>query len=79
MKKGCDTSMNINVEVNLESGEANCSKEAVEYLGFSGCQVSNIKEKMKDIEIVNPIVTIVSRMKQSDLPKLEELAETMTK
>ena len=41
--------MNINVEVNLESGESNWSQEAIEYLGFSGCQVSNIKEKMKDI------------------------------
>ena len=41
--------------------------------------MTSMIEKMKDIEIVNPIVTIVSRMKQSDLPKLEELAETMTK
>ena len=41
--------------------------------------MTSMLEKMKDIEIVNPIVTIVSRMKQSDLPKLEELAETMTK
>ena len=41
--------------------------------------MTSMIEKMKDIEIVNPIVTIVSRMKQSDLHKLEELAETMTK
>ena len=49
MKKGCDTNMNINVEVNLECGESNWSQEAIEYLGFSDCKVSNIKETMKDI------------------------------
>ena len=49
MKKGCDTNMNINVEVNLESGESNWSQEAIECLGFSDCKVSNIKETMKDI------------------------------
>ena len=31
--------------------------------------------QMKDITIVNPMVTIRSTMKEADLPKLEMLAE----
>ena len=34
-------------------------------------------EQMKDIEIVEPMVTIRSRMKRSDLPALESLAEAL--
>lgn len=41
--------MNINIEINFESGESNWSKEAIEYLGFPGCRVSNIKKKIQDI------------------------------
>lgn len=36
-------------------------------------------EQMKDIEIVQPMVTIRSRMKQADIPALEALAEAMLK
>ena len=38
-----------NVEVNLESGESNWSKEAMEYLGFSECRVEDTKKRMRDI------------------------------
>lgn len=57
--------MNINAEVleiirnvpegyfvfveDIESGESNWSKEAVEYFGFSDCKISNTKEAMQDI------------------------------
>ena len=34
-------------------------------------------EQMKDIEIVHPVVTIRSRMKQTDLPAMEALADAM--
>lgn len=34
-------------------------------------------EQMKEIEIVQPVVTIRSRMKQTDIPALEALAEAM--
>ncbi len=36
-------------------------------------------EQMKDIEIVQPMVTIRSRMKQADIPALEALADEMLK
>ncbi len=36
-------------------------------------------EQMKDIELVEPIVTIRSRMKQSDIPALTTLAESLIK
>ena len=34
-------------------------------------------EKMKDIEIVEPMITIRSRMKQADIPAMETLAENI--
>ena len=34
-------------------------------------------EGMKEIDIVEPIVTIVSRMKEADKPKLEALADSL--
>ena len=36
-------------------------------------------ETMKDVEIVEPVVTIRSRMKQADLPALEALADALLK
>ncbi len=36
-------------------------------------------ETMKDVEIVEPMVTILSRMKQEDIPALEALAEALLK
>ena len=36
-------------------------------------------EQMKGIEIVEPVVTIISRMKQSDIKHLELLADQMLK
>ena len=41
--------MNINLEVNLENGESIWSEEAVEYFGFSDCEISNTQEKMKEL------------------------------
>lgn len=35
--------------------------------------------RMKNIEIVEPVVTIVSRMKQTDIPALEALADAISK
>ena len=34
-------------------------------------------EQLKDCEIVEPMVTIRSRMKEADLPQLELLAQAM--
>jgi flavorubredoxin len=34
-------------------------------------------ETMKDVEIVEPVVTIRSRMKQADIPALEALADAL--
>ena len=34
-------------------------------------------ETMKDVEIVEPVVTIRSRMKQEDIPALEALADAL--
>ena len=36
-------------------------------------------EQMKQVEIVEPVVTILSRMKQSDIPHLEALADALLK
>ena len=36
-------------------------------------------EPLKEIEIIEPVVTIRSRMKQSDMPALERLAEQILK
>ena len=34
-------------------------------------------KKMKDIEIIQPMVTIRARMKQTDIPAMEALAENI--
>jgi hypothetical protein len=39
--------------------------------------MTEMLEKMKDIEIVAPMVTIRSRMKQPDLPAMEALADAI--
>lgn len=39
--------------------------------------MTSMLEQMKEIEIVQPIVTIRSRMKQTDLPTMEALADAM--
>jgi hypothetical protein len=39
--------------------------------------MTDMLQKMKEIEIVEPIVTIRSRMKPADLPQLEMLAEEL--
>ena len=36
-------------------------------------------EQMKQVEIVEPVVTILSRMKQSDIAHLEALADALLK
>ena len=36
-----------------------------------------ILDSMKNIEIVEPMVTIWSKMKDSDIEKIEKLAESM--
>lgn len=36
-------------------------------------------EQMKNIEIIEPVITIQSRMKQSDIPQLEALADALLK
>lgn len=45
----------------------------------AGRIMTGMLEQMKDIEIVQPMVTIRSRMKQADIPVLEALAEAMLK
>ena len=40
--------------------------------------MKSILETMKNIEIVEPVVTIRSVMKDSDLPEMENLADAMT-
>ena len=40
--------------------------------------MKSILETMKNIEIVEPVVTIKSVMKDSDLPAMEQLADAMT-
>ena len=36
-------------------------------------------EGFKDVELLEPVVTIRSTLKETDLPKLEELAEAIVK
>ena len=45
----------------------------------AGRIMTGLLEQMKDIEIVQPMVTIRSRMKQADIPALEALADEMLK
>ena len=45
----------------------------------AGKVMRSMLEAMKDIEIVEPIVTIRSRMKENDLPALKALAEAAIK
>ena len=35
--------------------------------------------EMKDVELIEPVVTIRSRMKESDIPALKALAEAIVK
>jgi hypothetical protein len=35
----------------------------------------NIIDRFKDVQVVEPMVTILSRLKPSDMPALEALAE----
>lgn len=39
--------------------------------------MTSMLEQMKEIEIVQPVVTIRSRMKQTDIPAMEALADAM--
>ncbi|MBR1964702.1 MAG: FprA family A-type flavoprotein [Muribaculaceae bacterium] len=43
----------------------------------AGRVMTSLIEKMKEIELVQPMVTIRSRMKQSDIPALESLADAI--
>ena len=43
----------------------------------AGRVMKEMFSSMKDVEIVEPVVTIRSRMKESDLPALEKLAESI--
>lgn len=43
----------------------------------AGRVMKEMLDKMKDIEIVGPMVTIRARMKQSDLPVMEDLADAI--
>jgi len=43
----------------------------------AGRVMKEMFSSMKDVEIVEPVVTIRSRMKESDVPALEKLAETI--
>ena len=45
----------------------------------AGRTMETILAEMKDIELVEPLVTIRSTMKQTDLPELEKLADAMCK
>jgi len=45
----------------------------------AGKVMTSMLEQMKDIEIVQPIVTIRARMKQADIPALQELAQNLMK
>ena len=45
----------------------------------SGKKMKNILEKMKDLKIVEPIITIKSRLKEEDISKLENLANEILK
>lgn len=43
----------------------------------AGRVMTSLIEKMKEIELVQPMITIRSRMKQSDIPALESLADAI--
>ena len=43
----------------------------------AGRVMRSMLETMKDVEIVEPMVTIRSRMKQEDIPSLEALADAI--
>ena len=43
----------------------------------AGRVMKEMFSSMKDVEIIEPVVTIRSRMKESDIPALEKLAETI--
>ena len=45
----------------------------------SGKKMKEILEKLKDIEIVEPTITIKSRLKEEDISKLENLADEILK
>ena len=45
----------------------------------SGKKMKDILEKMKDLKIVEPIITIKSRLKEEDISKLENLADEILK
>ena len=45
----------------------------------SGKKMKDILENMKDLEIVEPIITIKSRLKEDDISKLESLADEILK
>jgi flavorubredoxin len=45
----------------------------------AGRVMRKMLEEMKSIEIVEPVVTILSRMKQSDTEHLERLADELLK
>ena len=45
----------------------------------SGKKMKDILEKMKDLKIVEPIITIKSRLKEEDISKLENLANEILK
>ena len=72
--------MNINAEIfeiissvpegyfifagNIESGESNWSKEAVEYLGFPDCRMGNIKELMQNITYSDDIERLMKEYEE---------------
>lgn len=43
----------------------------------AGRAMKGVLEKMKEVEIVEPVVTVKSTLKDSDIPALEKLAEAM--
>jgi flavorubredoxin len=45
----------------------------------AGRIMKGMLEQMKDIDVVEPVVTIRSRMKQTDLPAFEALADAILK
>ncbi len=45
----------------------------------AGKVMTSMLEQMKNIEIVQPMVTIKARMKQADIPALQELAQNLMK
>ena len=45
----------------------------------AGRVMRSMLEEMKDIEIVEPMVTIRSRMKESDLPAMQQLVDALLK